>query len=177
MEEILRLIYNIVRVGTIFAVDYSAVIPRVRVRTGDIETNWLPWLEYRASSTKTWDPLTIGEQVLIFSPNGDTSSAIALGSLNSDNNPPPSRSESEHKVLYPDGATFTYDHASSKLSISGISSIDLNIGLEMNINCPNIYFNGSLIQEGGEIKSNGIVVDKHLHGGVSSGGSNTEGPV
>ena len=35
---------------------------------------------------------------------------------------------------------------------------------------------GSIIQTGGQLSSNGIVLDTHTHGGVDSGGDNTAGP-
>lgn len=37
-------------------------------------------------------------------------------------------------------------------------------------------FNGGITNTGGSITTNGITVETHVHGGVQSGGSNTEGP-
>lgn len=177
MDELLRLIYNIVRTGTISAVDYSAAAPRVRVKTGELETNWIPWLEYRAGTTKTWNPLTVGEQVIVFSPNGSLDEGFVLGAINSNNNPAPSSNRNHHMTRYPDGATFVYNHNTSTLSISGVSSINLNIGSSININCPTIMLNGSLIQTGGVVESNGVVLDSHVHTSVAPGPANTGGPV
>ncbi|WP_432786957.1 hypothetical protein AAEX37_01018 [Oligella sp. MSHR50489EDL] len=177
MDEILRLLYNLVRTGTISAVDYSAAAPRVRVKTGDLETNWLPWMEYRAGTTKTWNPLTVGEQVIVFSPNGDLDEGIVLGAINSNNNPAPSNNRNHHITRYPDGATFVYDHNNGALSISGVNIVNFNIGSSININCPTININGSIFQRDGVIDSNGVVLDNHVHNGVSPGGSTTGGPV
>ena len=42
--------------GTIAEADLAA--PRVRVDTGGLTTHWLPWLECRAGTTRTWNPPT-----------------------------------------------------------------------------------------------------------------------
>lgn len=177
MDELLRIIYNLVRIGTISAVDYSTAAPRVRVKTGDLETNWLPWLEYRAGTTKTWNPLTVGEQVIVFSPNGEVADGIVLGGINSTNNPAPTDNKNHHMVRYPDGATFVYDHSSSALSISGVNKVNFNVISSININCPTININGSIFQSNGVIDSNGIIVDQHAHKLVTPGNSNSGGPV
>jgi len=36
---------------------------------------------------------------------------------------------------------------------------------------------GELVQEGGELSSNGVILDAHVHSGVVAGGSNTGGPI
>ena len=177
MDELLRLIFNLVRIGTISAVDYSSEAPRVRIKTGELESNWVSWVEARAGKTKTWNPPSIGEQVVMLCPNGDLTQAVVLTALNSSDNPAPSNNPNYHVVRYPDGAEFIYDHESSSLSISGINKLNLNIAAEMNINCPAINIIGSILQKNGVIDSNGIIVDKHAHNRVTPGNSNTGGPV
>ncbi|MES1265215.1 MAG: phage baseplate assembly protein V, partial [Variovorax sp.] len=44
--ELQRLIENLVRVGTVSEVDHAARL--CRVRSGNLETNWLQWFTRRA---------------------------------------------------------------------------------------------------------------------------------
>jgi phage baseplate assembly protein V len=50
LAELARLIENLVRLGTIAEVDVAKV--RVRVKSGSITTNWLPWLALRAGTLR-----------------------------------------------------------------------------------------------------------------------------
>lgn len=60
LVELLRLVHNLIRLGTIAEVDHSHA--QVRVQSGELLTNWLPWLEARAGTTRTWSAPTVGEQ-------------------------------------------------------------------------------------------------------------------
>ncbi|MED9027277.1 phage baseplate assembly protein V, partial [Escherichia coli] len=52
--EIMRLLANIIRTGVIFAVDETTW--RVRVRSGELETDWLRWNTPRAGAFNFWLP-------------------------------------------------------------------------------------------------------------------------
>lgn len=217
IEELARLLQNIIRLGTVSQIQYDNP-PRVRVKTGELETNWLVWLELRAGSTRTWNPPTIGEQVILLSPGGDLTGAIVLAGANSDQIAAPSNDPNVHVVEYPDGATYTYDHAAGQLTVAGIKSLIvecqdavINASNTLLINCPEntvngkltvkdtltyqngmtgsggasgataitgniVHENGNYTHSGGELSSNGIVLDKHTHGGVLPGGANTGAP-
>lgn len=121
-EQLARLLQNLIRTGTVHAVKHSHPA-RVRVATGELVTNWLPWIELRAGRTTTWNPPTVGEQVVLFSPGGDITGAFALSGINSDSIQAPSSSANETVTKYPDGAISQYDHASGAMTISGIKSL------------------------------------------------------
>ena len=87
IPELLRLLHNLIRLGTIAEVDHRAA--RVRVKTGELLTDWLPWLEGRAGTTRDWDPPTKGEQVILFSPGGDPANGVVLCGLCSNAHPAP----------------------------------------------------------------------------------------
>ncbi len=148
-EELARLLQNLIRLGRIFDIDHDARC--VRVRSGNIETDWRQWREQRAGETKTWDPPTIGEQVILLSPGGDLSGAIIVGSVDSDDNPPPSTSPVETVRLFPDGATFKYDHAAGALTVTGIQtmrmeaadSITLQAGSSITLDAPDTTSTGT----------------------------------
>ena len=52
LTEIMRLITNLIRTGTVSDVD--TVNWLCRVKTGELETNWINWLTCRAGKTRTW---------------------------------------------------------------------------------------------------------------------------
>ena len=71
-----RLLENLIRFGTVAEVQMQP--PRVRVKTGDLLTAWLPWIALRAGLDKDWDPPTENEQVILFSPSGQLANGVAL---------------------------------------------------------------------------------------------------
>lgn len=113
-NEINRLLLNLVRKGTILAVDHDAEM--CRVKSGELETNWIRWLSFAAGETIDWNPPTVGEQVLLLSPGGDPADAVALRGIYSDEAPAPSHSPTTHTRKFPDGAVIEYDHASHALT-------------------------------------------------------------
>lgn len=91
--EIMRLLANIIRTGVIFAVDETTW--RVRVRSGELETDWLRWNTPRAGAFSVWLPPAVGEQVMIACINGDPVTASVIGSLWSSEHPAPGSSLKE----------------------------------------------------------------------------------
>ena len=123
-----RLVENLIRIGTISAVDHAAA--RCRVASGELESEWLPWLEQRAGDTRTWEPPTVGEQVILLSPSGEPAGGIVLTGIFRSAHPAPSGSASAHLIDYPDGARVSYDHAAHTwlLDVPVGGSITLHIG-------------------------------------------------
>lgn len=113
VAELLRLIHNLIRTGTIAAVDHDAA--RVRVKSGELLTGWLPWIEGRAGTTRDWDPPTEGEQVIVFSPGGDPATGVVLTGLYRRAHPAPASSGDVWHRVFPDGAVLEYDHAAHYL--------------------------------------------------------------
>lgn len=122
--ELTRLLHNLIRLGTIAEVDHAAA--RVRVESGGLRTDWLPWFQRRAGTTRDWDPPTVGEQVMVFSPGGDPRSGIVLTGIVSDAHPAPANSGDIWRRIMPDGAVLEYDHQASHLqaTLPGSASLD-----------------------------------------------------
>lgn len=181
INELLRLLLNVIRTGTVTEVDTKNWL--CRVATGELETNWIPWLTMRAGGAVTWWAPSVDEQVLLLSVGGDLSAAFVLPAIYSNDRPPPSTDEKAMVTVFPDKARFEYSPATGTLHVSGVKkTIFDSEGIELNtdkftVNADKTVINGPVEQTGGNMSSNGVVVHTHRHSGVASGGSNTGGPV
>ncbi|WJK10271.1 phage baseplate assembly protein V [Pseudomonas fluorescens] len=180
--DLSRRLESLIRTGTISEVRYKPL--RVRVATGGLTSNWLACITLRAGNTRDWDPPTANEQCVIFSPSGDPALGLVLVGLNSDSIPAPSESPDECLRVYPDGAQILYNHKTGALTVSGIKTALLQAAEKCVIDCPKVEttgdllvkgkltvvqgadFTGDVIQQGGNMISNGIVVHTHKHPGT-----------
>ena len=185
-EELARLLQNLIRLGNITEVDHGGRV--VRVQTGRLTTNWLKWRTARAGASKTWDPPSVGEQVILFAPGGDLSGALVLASVDSDENPPPSTSPDDVVRTMPDGSRFAYDHAAGLLSITGIKdmlvdaaqSITLKAGARIVLDTPQATATGKFTVQGllsylaGMAGENGPGGSTSIKGEILHSGGNLE---
>jgi phage baseplate assembly protein V len=187
LTEIMRLITNLIRTGTVSEVDPDKW--QCRVKTGDLETNWINWLTFRAGNTRTWWQPSIGEQVVLLSLGGNLETAFALPAIYSDAFPPPDYSENGSTTVFNDGGWFQYEPDTGQLLIKNIKSVrieaadgiqlitdQLGVDASQTLINSETVINGAVTQGGGDMSSNGVVVDKHKHGGVKSGGDTSGGP-
>ncbi|NWD70770.1 phage baseplate assembly protein V [Pseudomonas gingeri] len=125
LATLARLLENLIRFGTV--ADVQMKPPRVRVKTGELTTGWLPWLAHRAGADKEWNPPTLNEQVLLFSPSGQLGNGVALTGLFSDDQPANGDRDGLHRRTYRDGAVIEYDsiahHLSAVLPESGTTDL------------------------------------------------------
>lgn len=200
--ELFRLLCNLIRTGTVTALDEDA--RTARVSTGDNETDWVRWATSRAGDAVIWHAPSVGEQVIILAPCGEMTTAMIIGSLYSNNHPAPAAGIKSGVITWPDGAAFSYDPESSTVSISGIKALSVKDDGPVSIHCktadvkaddsirldtPEVICTQKLtagtlsITQGGELNGdftgtmtiNGVKPDDHRHGGVEHGGSWTEG--
>ncbi len=188
LTEIMRLLTNLIRVGTITEVDQ--VQWRCRVRTGDLTTNWINWLTLRAGPTCSWWCPALGEQVLLLSIGGNLDNAFALPAIYSDTFPPPSTAANSTVIRYADGGQLVYDSEQQLLKISGVKNllIEGNDSLQIKTHhlvmvadqvelSGNLDIKGSVTQHSGSLQSNGIQLDNHKHSAVKAGGDMSGGPI
>ncbi|MFB2990928.1 phage baseplate assembly protein V [Klebsiella pneumoniae] len=190
IAELIRLLENIARTGTVMEIDEKNA--RVRVQSGGLETTWLRWTAQRAGAFKVWVPPSIGEQVWFLCLGGNTDVAFIGGSLYSDDNPAPGASRNEMVVTAPDGAKFRYDAEAGALQVKGIKSAVVEASVKITLDTPEVEctnllttrslnvreggeMHGNIAHTGGAFTSNGVQVDDHDHGAVERGGSWTEG--
>lgn len=185
--ELLRLIHNLIRLGTIAEVDHASA--RCRVQTGELITARLPWIETRSGTTRTWNPPTLGEQVVVFSPGGDPTAAVVLTGLYRTQYPAPSDSADLWHAVMPDGAVIEYDHAASHLQATLPGSATIDAQGDVTVTTPaaltataeggatinaDTVINGTLAVNGSSLTHNGTDVgDTHRHpqGNDSAGNS------
>lgn len=187
LTEIMRLITNLIRTGIITEVDRENWLCRVKV--GELETNWISWLTLRAGGARTWWCPSPGEQVLLLSMGGHLETAFALPAIYSESSPPPADSDDGCITLFPDGARFEYEPLTGRLLITGVRQVSIDASAavaldaqQLSITADRTLINGGLVingpvmQAGGPMSSNGVVVDQHLHSGVRSGNDMSGGP-
>lgn len=106
---------NAIRYGTVAEVDYANA--RVKIKSGNITTAWLPWAAGRASGAKRrWDPPEVGEQVAVISPGGDLSQGLVLPGVYQSSAAAPSDSADKDSTVYSDGTVIEYDRAAHALT-------------------------------------------------------------
>jgi len=133
VAELLRLIENLIRLGAIAEVDHGDPTanppqpPRVRVKSGALQSGWVPWMNGRAGTTRDWNPPTVGEQCVLFSPGGDTANGFAMPGLFQNAHPAPSNDPALIGRWYPDGTRVEYDHDNHRLLIHCVGDIYLEV--------------------------------------------------
>lgn len=190
LAELKRRLDNLIRLGTVAEVQSGYC----RVTTGNITTNFRPYLTHRAGTAKTsWRP-SIGEQVVLFSLSGDLTNAFVLPAIYSDDNPEPDDHETRLRTTFPDDAVFEYDPEIGQLRISGIKNVLIEVIESTQIDCPETTLNGNVTINGnstlngalnhtghmtnqGGIEIDGIEFGTHAHEQVKAGPDNSGGPV
>ncbi|HCR3444359.1 TPA: phage baseplate assembly protein V [Morganella morganii] len=207
LNELERLISNLLRVGVVEEVDTEKMV--CRVRTGDILTDWIRWGTDRAGAGRSWWAPVAGEQVIIGAVNGELTTAFVLCSLYSDKNSAPSHSAQAMHKTFSDGAVIEYEPKTGELTVTGIQKATVNAAqkidatapevtvtasTQINFNTPKVVCSDNLtcatlnVEKGGEmtgnfnhtggsINSNGVTLHTHKHGGVERGSSNTDSPA
>jgi phage baseplate assembly protein V len=75
-SDLCRRVANLIRIGKIAEVDGA----KVKIAIEKVKTNWLPIIS-TAGDTGVWIPISVGEQVAVFSLYGEMSQAIVIRSI------------------------------------------------------------------------------------------------
>ncbi|AXF77454.1 phage baseplate assembly protein V [Erwinia tracheiphila] len=188
--ELIRLLENILRVGVVNAVDEESW--RVRVQSGELQTDWLRWSATRAGAFSLWVPPSVGEQVLLGCIGGNPETAVIIGSLYSNDHPAPGSSLKEMVLTAPDGASFRYDAQTGALEAQGMKTAHIKASARVTLETPVVEctdllkvrtfelteggtMKGNVAHSDGSLSSNGKVLHTHKHPGDSGG--TTEAPL
>ena len=133
MTDSERRLASLIMVGEVVAVDEEHA--RVKVESGGVLTNWLPFLVPRAGEDRVWHMPEEHEQVLVASPCGDPTQGVVVGSIFQKNFPPPAHKKSIHRILYQDGTTLDYDRESHELRFQVMGDIYIKATKNIVIQC------------------------------------------
>lgn len=120
---------NIVRSGRVEAVNPS--LARCRIRTGELLTDWLPWLTLAAgggNQARHWRVPAIHEECLLLAPGGDLAQAIALPGLFCEDMPPNADSPDIERHDFSATDYWQHDRAAGELIFDIASSLTLKVG-------------------------------------------------
>ncbi|UWE15117.1 phage baseplate assembly protein V [Herbaspirillum huttiense] len=162
LSELVRTIPNLIRTGKIAEINAD----KVRVRLSpSLLTTWLQWIALRAGDVIDWCPPSIGEQVIVFSPNGDLTQGKVLAGLFSAESPAPQTTLKIRSIHYPDGAVVFYDfgkHSLSAILPAGSSALvkaDAVTADAPQTTCTgDVTIKGNLVVEGFSALNNGAKV-------------------
>ncbi|AUY27156.1 phage baseplate assembly protein V [Mixta calida] len=184
LSEILRLLRNLIRIGTVSAVNLDDGL--CRVDTGNNTTDWLHWLTARAGRSRAWSAPSVGEQVLVLCLGGELDTGFVLPGVFSDTHPAPSASADALHWSFPDGAVIEYEPDTGALSATGIQTALIKAAVSITLDSPLVEcthalktatfeltgggtMKGDVQHSGGALSSNGKVLHTHKHTGDSGG--------
>ena len=167
VSELERKLNNIIRVGTVADTDEKTAKVRIDYG-GENPTDWLPWVTRRAGKDREWWMPEKQEQVLLLSPVGDLAQGIVLPAIYQDLFPPNGNSEDVHRIDYQNGDFIEHNRSTGALTMSMKGQITLD--------CSKLRIKAEVEQTGGDMTSDGISAQKHIHGGVSPGSAKTKIP-
>lgn len=156
LTEIMRLITNLIRTGVVTEVDRTNWL--CRVKTGDLETNWINWLTLRAGNARTWWKPSEGEQVVLLSLGGNLETAFALPAVYSNQFAPPSTSADACVTEHPDGGWFEYEPATGRWYVRGIKSMVIEAADNITMKTSEFVLEADRTRINSEVVINGGVV-------------------
>mgnify|MGYP001052756820 CR=1 FL=1 len=129
-----RRLHGVVRVGRVTAVDPATSRARVSLG-GDAVSGWIPFTAIRAGTLNAFAPVSVGEQVVVASPGGDTAQGVIVGSIASGSNAAPSS----------DGGAFRFEIGGSSINMTA-DGIELSSnGSTLTLGAAGIVLNGARI--------------------------------
>lgn len=141
-SELNRKIANLIKQGTVAEVDVAK--GRVRVKHGELVSEWLPYFVPAAGGVSVHRPPSVGENCIILSPSGETAAGMVLCGMASQAHSQPSYSADETVVKFPDGAVAKYNHASSAMQITGIKTGQVVAAQSITLDTPDVVCTGNL---------------------------------
>lgn len=140
LNDLGRRLANIIRIGTIFEIDFETA--KARVKIGDLETDWIPWINSNSGSTNSWNPPEIDEQVIALSPSGELNQAIILQSLYKNN--ASENSPNIQSTTFKDGSKVTFDHSSGNLDLNLKGSTTIKVAGNATIESQSVLLKGDI---------------------------------
>ena len=140
LNDLGRRLANIIRIGTIFEIDFETA--KARVIIGDLTTDWLPWINSNSGANNSWNPPEIDEQVIILSVSGELNQGVILPSLYKNN--APENSGNIQSTTFKDGSKITFDHSSGNLDLNIKGNATIIVGGNALIESSSILLKGNI---------------------------------
>ena len=169
--ELARRLEQIICLGTLVKV-YPET-REIQVAIGNITTGKLPWPAEVGQNYLRWRPLRVGTQVVLACPSGDWQQAQVVGMLYTDVLKPDNSDAHLDSITFDDGTQITYDSQQHALSVHCHKALRLQAET-LHLKAKAITMEGPIKQQGGDITSEGVSVQKHAH--KDSLGGNTSKP-
>lgn len=165
VSEIDRRLANLIRVGQVVEVDPARAVLRVALG-GEAVSDWLPWVTARAGATRSFAAPSVGEQVVVLSPSGNTGQGVVLPSLFGAGGTAPASEAGVERVEFSDGTVVELRGGVVRLSCASV----------VEITAPTVRILGD-VEVTGDVRAGNVSLREHLHGGVESGNDRTTAPV
>ena len=131
--QLFRRFENLIRIGTIADVDHKN--KRLRVKSGELLTDWLPWPAEIGRNFKRWRPLRDNTQVVLACPSGDPAQALIISMLYSSQFDSPSTNQAIDWIQFDDGTELYYDSDEHRMQINVEGSMAIKVKGSMAIKC------------------------------------------
>ncbi len=115
-SDLMRLLDNVVCLGTIAEVDHAAA--KVRLDLSGRRTGWLPYPAEIGANFRRWRPLRVGTQVLAACPSGNPANAVIVQFLYTDALPPSANSGAVDLIQFDDGTIVRHDSGARRTEIT-----------------------------------------------------------
>lgn len=125
MEEFLRVISNLINIGTIAETKSTEGKALARVNIANRQSDFLPIVSFCNSFKRHFAPVRVGEQVLVFCPQGENSIGFIVRGIFNQNCKEPQGNDTKEIITYEDGVSFSYDTSTSTLEIAAPKSINI----------------------------------------------------
>lgn len=175
INELERRQNNMFREGEIAEVDYEK--GTAILKDGDVESPAASWLT-RAGAVRDWNPVTVGERAILFSPTGDLERAFILPGgfsekfqQNHNEGGQPRRTIGAYSI--------TESAEGLKIEVGGTTLTVTASGMQLEAGGVSFKLTGEgFVQEGGaQMHDEKNVGSSHVHGGIRRGDSLTDPPA
>jgi phage baseplate assembly protein V len=131
-----RQIENLIRVGAISQINYKEY--QFRVKSGEIETDWLPWPAEIGRNFVRWRPLREGTQVVLACPSGDLAQAVVVSVLYQDAVPPTTTDKDIDIIQFESGSLIKHDAATGDLTLVSANTVNIEAENEINLKAAHV---------------------------------------
>lgn len=147
------------RAGTVSEVDATQGLIRLDLGDG-MQSPWVPYVQ-TAGALKVHSPPSVGQQMILVAPSGETAQGYATALSFGGGNGSPSSADDEHVVTFGD----------VRLDLTADGVVVSAGGVTLKVSGAGVTITGGTVTHDGK-----NIGSTHRHGGVDRGTSNTDPP-